>query len=1313
MWTKVSESVSGTSYKVTDLRSDQDYMFRVRAYNDSGLSEPTLPVTLTHERTIVAEPRTMRRRSSVERFSSKERFASQERSVSMDRGSSVPRYLSRESSRRDSEEILAGKTPDTTLAVPEFVAAGSQSVQYAIDAQPVKISLQLRGLPVPTVNWYFKGKKIVFGDRYDGYVTPSGLVVLHFYTLTWEDIGEYKCVADNDQGQATFVVNLHLSDPPTFLEPIKDLQLKSQGRGQFTCRVDGIPTPTVRFMKDWKPLVESSRFKVTQIGPDQWSLNIEQAGPSTAGCYVCVAENAVGKVFSSARLSVDDDVPTDIISYKKTNFGDDYYVLEELGRGRYSTVRRVIERLTGREYAAKFTKVRDEADKDFFRLELDALLRQKSSNVASLHDAYESPHQLILVVELVHGEDLLERVTADNNWSEARAAHYVKLILLALKDIHNSGFLYLDLKPTDIRFSSSDDSSLKLIDFGFSRKLPVSKDLTFNYGTPEFCSPESISNEPVTAASDLWAVGVLTHVLLTGVSPFYSETTPEILAQIQDYQWSPDESLFSNLTSSAKDFISNLLIRESQNRPTLETCLAHDWLQVSETTDQPNLDISRLKAFHERTKAQQAISAVKTVASPVSLKNLLEGPTSIRGLQPITDPQTGQVTLPNTEEYGQFLDEESWYDWQTRHQQGIKTEVLSTQPQVKGYKKVSGSVENLAEESEEEDKERLSRRLVSEFGKEDIPPALEKELEWMEDARKQRKPFEADELSLASKRSSVASVSTEGFPGPLFVEKLHDLAFSEADTIILRCVITGPPAPTVVWYKNEVLLTEGNRLKMNLEEDGEATLTIKSAKSYDAGIYKCVGRNKFGRVSNRMRLQLGDVPGRPGQPAVDHVSSTDALILWEAPRSDGNSGILFYKLDYKTSGQDRWLTGIYTTSEAAVLTSLKPNTFYRFRVSATNRFGTSQYSWASVETSTKTEGFEPILSDNFFDVAKLKSVQTSTRPTLPTDIDDLVPEGEVPKSESEPQLQSSLLESVYNIGALLYKGKFSEEKYLTLPSDKDKKFVLRTVPLAAGLREYEILKTLRHEHVVYLSDAFRTVDYIHLVLHYREGEHIARHLSQGRKYTENTVASVIRQVLYGLEFLQRCNIVHLNLQPASIFVSKLEGCEIKLTDFSLAKKVSGTDGDIVPRLGFADFIPPEVVVRDLAGFPADIWGVGTLTFLLLSGVSPFHGDNYESTLVNIALNRYEVIDLYENITAQALKFIFKVIKRLPRNRPSLQDCLNHKWLQLTDQAIKERQDAIFLSNTLATFADGYDKVRQSENFRQSFEDDKLPIQMSN
>ena len=75
---------------------------------------------------------------------------------------------------------------------------------------------------------------------------------------------------------------------------------------------------------------------------------------------------------------------------------------------------------------------------------------------------------------------------------------------------------------------------------------------------------------------------------------------------------------------------------------------------------------------------------------------------------------------------------------------------------------------------------------------------------------------------------------------------------------------------------------------------------------------------------------------------------------------------------------------------------------------------------------------------------------------------------------------------------------------------------------------------------------------------------------------------------------------------------------------------------------------PEVVVRDTVSHGADVWGVGTLAFLLLSGVPAYRASSSESTLVNIALNRYDAADLYENVTTEGLKFLYKVMKRLPR-----------------------------------------------------------------
>ncbi|XP_059145488.1 muscle M-line assembly protein unc-89-like isoform X2 [Physella acuta] len=1269
IWSKINENVPTTTFKISGLNPKQDYMFRVRAFNDSGMSEPTLPVTLTREKIPEMEPRIHRRRSSVERFSSMERFTSQERSVSLERSVSVPRALPQDSSTKQEDDL--GKTGDVTQSAPEFVKPESSVLHYAIDGRSVKISLQLLGNPLPTVDWYFSNKKIIYGDKYDGYVTPSGLAVLEFFPMTWSDIGDYKCVAENELGEATLIVNLQLSDPPTFLQPMKDLQLSSQGSGNFTCEIDGIPYPDVKFMKDWQPLTETTRHKVIKEG-NKWILQIDDALPTDAGCYICVAENPTTKVFCTARLIVDGDIPPSCVFYKKTSIEDDYYILEEIGRGQSSIVRRVIEKSSGNEFAAKFTFVRKDTNKEFFRHELDNLLRMSSKYIEKLHDAYETQRQLILVLELVKGDDLLDLVTSDINWCEAKAAQIVQLLLQSLKDVHSSNVIHLDIEPTNVLFTGSEYNSLHLIDFGYSRKLPLSSEICFNYGTPEFCSPEVIENQPVSSATDIWAVGVITHLLLTGVIPFFGDSVTEILSQIQVCQLSLDGSLYSEFSQDAVDFISKILVLDPKSRLSLDACLNHNWFKVVSKKESKKIDTGRLKVFSEKYKENQRSKGIKTLANLVSLKQLMDIEKLPRGLHPTKNTQTGEIVLPNTEKYGEYSDQESWFDWQARNQLGPDAETSS--------------------------------KSISET--EVVPPPLEKELRWMEEFSDPDKTEVPISVHSESKRSSVASISSEGVQGPIFTEKLHDLAFSVNDTVILRCKIAGAPSPSVVWYRNEELLNDSGRLKIKLEEDGEASLTIKNAQSYDAGVYKCVGRTKLGRVSNKMRLLIGDVPGRPGQPVVTQISSSKALIIWEAPKSVGHSDVLFYKVDYKEQKNDKWTVGIYTTQEVALVDFLKPETWYRFRVSATNRFGTGHYSWSSAEYHTKSEGSALKTTGEFFNLSKLNSAQTLIQPKMPSDIDDIAEETKI----EVPTIQLIQPDNLYNIGDVIYTGKFYEEKSITLPSDNDKPFRLKTTPLKTGLNEFEILKTLKHEKLVRMFAAFTAEDKIHLVLEHAEGDHIALHLSHKRMYSEHVVASVIRQVLNGLEFLQHSNIVHLNLQPASVIVSKLEGCEVKLTDFSFAKFIPSPVGEVVPRQGYADFIPPEIIVQDLAGFAADVWGVGAIAFLLLSGVSTFGGVNDETTLVNIALNRYDAGHLYENVSSEALKFVFKVLKRLPRNRPTLQECLDHKWLQVTN--FKEQETNVFLTNTLASFVQNYDKNRQDDKFQQNFDDLKLPIEMN-
>ena len=97
------------------------------------------------------------------------------------------------------------------------------------------------------------------------------------------------------------------SDPPTFIEPLHDITVVERGQGLLDCSVDGIPYPTVRFMKDWRPMTDTSRLVVTNDPqkPERWTMAINEAIPTDSGSYMCVAENVAGKIYSTSRVNVE------------------------------------------------------------------------------------------------------------------------------------------------------------------------------------------------------------------------------------------------------------------------------------------------------------------------------------------------------------------------------------------------------------------------------------------------------------------------------------------------------------------------------------------------------------------------------------------------------------------------------------------------------------------------------------------------------------------------------------------------------------------------------------------------------------------------------------------------------------------------------------------------------------------------------------------------------------------------------------------------------------------------------------------------
>ena len=151
--------------------------------------------------------------------------------------------------------------------------------------------------------------------------------------------------------------------------------------------------------------------------------------------------------------------------------------------------------------------------------------------------------------------------------------------------------------------------------------MDTSEDVRILFGTPEFVSPEVISYEPVSAASDMWSVGVVCYVLLSGLSPFMGESDVETFANITGLNYDFDDEAFEHISEDAKDFIHKLLVKDQRRRLKALECLKHPWLDHRETDQRSRKEINtdKLKSFLMRRRWQKAAHAIRALGRFTSL----------------------------------------------------------------------------------------------------------------------------------------------------------------------------------------------------------------------------------------------------------------------------------------------------------------------------------------------------------------------------------------------------------------------------------------------------------------------------------------------------------------------------------------------------------------------------------------------------------------------------------------------------------------------------------------------------------------------
>jgi len=291
----------------------------------------------------------------------------------------------------------------------------------------------------------------------------------------------------------------------------------------------------------------------------------------------------------------------------QSGFQEAYDVGKEIGQGSFGLVRICQCKKTKNSYAVKVLdklKITNaEGIEDIDReVELLTLVRNHK-NVINLIGAYEDSSKVYLVMELCSGGDIYDKIdNCNGRLTESDVAEIVFQMLSALAHCHLKGVVLCDVKPDNFLFTTKHKTvkgagPLRAIDLGLSRRFVHGKALRRAAGTAYFVAPEVLRYE-YGPESDLWSVGVIAFLLLSGGVPFDGDSEREILKKVVREEPSFDGPQWQRVSAEAKNLVACMLTRDAAMRPSAAGALSHPWFRaMNKTAAETPLDSAVLSAL--------------------------------------------------------------------------------------------------------------------------------------------------------------------------------------------------------------------------------------------------------------------------------------------------------------------------------------------------------------------------------------------------------------------------------------------------------------------------------------------------------------------------------------------------------------------------------------------------------------------------------------------------------------------------------------------------------------------------------------------
>ncbi|KAG7165109.1 serine/threonine-protein kinase Chk2-like isoform X2 [Homarus americanus] len=263
-----------------------------------------------------------------------------------------------------------------------------------------------------------------------------------------------------------------------------------------------------------------------------------------------------------------------------------YTITRTLGEGNFGEVKLAYKQGTLERCAVKILKKRGSQlllnNIKQINNEIELLQSVDHPCIIRLQDVIETPEKMYIIMELAEGGELFDRLAANGRLPEATVKFYFFQLALAVQYLHMKSITHRDIKPENILLATDEEyTRVKLTDFGLSKLAVDASQMTTFCGTPTYIAPELLQFEGLSYNKkvDLWSLGVVLFVSLSGYPPFYGEEDAKLRFKIKNAVYNFQPKLWTEISDEAKDLITKLLVSEPSRRLNIDQTLSHPWLQ--------------------------------------------------------------------------------------------------------------------------------------------------------------------------------------------------------------------------------------------------------------------------------------------------------------------------------------------------------------------------------------------------------------------------------------------------------------------------------------------------------------------------------------------------------------------------------------------------------------------------------------------------------------------------------------------------------------------------------------------------------------